>query len=429
MFKRILFPGLLAALLLQCRPSTRQKNEVKADSSLITITDNADTNIAISAVTVDSFEFNFVTEKLFPQLVNLPSGDSFKLQLPKGFLITPAAQINSRLRFMAKGPDGRLFATDMNDLSDNKKGKVLIFDGWNEARKQFDTVHTYLRNLHNPNQIAFYEGYMYVAETHGLSRYAYQAGDNLATDTGQIIARFPDYGLSYKYGGWHLTRSLAFYNDKLYVSVGSSCNACTEAETNRAVILEMNPDGSNSQVFAKGLRNAVGMRFIGNRLWVTGMGRDLLGPDKPEDLFQEITRGGYYGWPFYFQYRQRIYADENFADSSRPPEVKEPPKALVGFQAHTAPLGFDFFDSFEHPALNDAVLVCLHGSTSVWRQRGYEVVRLEKNGSYSSFISGFLTGKIAADRHGRPCDILQNDTRSFYLTDDLKGVLYYIWRE
>jgi glucose/arabinose dehydrogenase len=431
MYKTSVWVCWLAVALLQCRPANKKEsNKLPVEDSIALLVPHNSQQVHTNNVVADSFELDFAPEKLYPQQVILPvSGERFNLQLPKGFRISAAAQVQRRLRFMAKSEDGRLFATDMYDLTDNKKGRVLLFDKWNTDRQQFDTVYTFLNNLHNPNQIAFYKGYLYVAETGRLVRYVYEQGSTAATGTGQTIARFPDYGLSYKYGGWHLTRSLAFYNDKLYISIGSSCNACVETETNRAVILEMNPDGSNSQVYARGLRNAVGMRFIRNGLWVTNMGRDLLGPDKPEDLFQKISKDGYYGWPYYYQYRQGLYEDENFSDSSRESYVQAPPKALVGFKAHSAPLGFDFFDAFDHTALNNAVLVCLHGSTSVWRQRGYEVVRLEKGDTYTPFITGFLTGKNAADRKGRPCDVLQNDSRSFFVTDDLKGVLYYVWRE
>jgi glucose/arabinose dehydrogenase len=212
------------------------------------------------------------------------------------------------------------------------------------------------------------------------------------------------------------------------VSVGSSCNACIEKEEIRAVVLEMNPDGTGAKIFARGLRNSVGIKWIGNRLWGTGMGRDLVGPDKPEDPFQQIERDGFYGWPYYFQYKQKIYADTNFKDSARAAWVKEPPKAFLGFKAHSAPLGFAFFKDFDDGVLKNSVLVCLHGSTSVWRQRGNSIVRIEKNNRYSEIISGFLTGKTEADRHGRPCDILMNSTRSFFFTDDLNGLLYYVWK-
>lgn len=84
---------------------------------------------------------------------------------------------------------------------------------------------------------------------------------------------FPDYGLDYKYGGWHLTRIIAVApNGKFYVSVGSSCNACAEREKVRASVLEMNADGSEQRIFAKGLRNAVGLKWIGKFLFATNLG-------------------------------------------------------------------------------------------------------------------------------------------------------------
>ena len=67
-----------------------------------------------------------------------------------------------------------------------------------------------------------------------------------------MLATFPDYGLGYKYGGWHLTRTIAVGgNGKIYVSVGSSCNACEEKEAVRASILEMDADGKNQRHFAR----------------------------------------------------------------------------------------------------------------------------------------------------------------------------------
>jgi len=190
----------------------------------------------------------------------------------------------------------------------------------------------------------------------------------------------------------------------------------------------MDPDGSNSKIFARGLRNSVGIKWIGNQLWGSGMGRDLIGADKPEDPFQQIEEGGYYGWPFYYQYRQTVYGDEQFKDSARAAWVKEPPKAFLGFKAHSAPLGFEYFKDFDDPVLKNSVLVCLHGSTTVSRQRGNSIVRLEKNNRYTDIVSGFLTGKTEADRHGRPCDILMVSDHSFFFTDDKNGVLYYVWK-
>lgn len=366
---------------------------------------------------------------LHPVPVRLSNGDSFHINIPLGYQLSIAGETGRRLRFLCKSPDDRLFATDMYDRSDNKKGKLLVFEGWNDSSKSFRQQRTFLDGLHNPNQAAFYDGFLYVAETGRLRRFAYVAGDTIARDSGQTIAVFPDYGLGYKYGGWHLTRSIAFNAGKLYVSVGSSCNACMETEELRAVVLQMNPDGTDQRIYARGLRNSVGIQWIGDRLWATGMGRDLIGPDKPEDLFQQVDSGGYYGWPYYYQYQQKVYADPQFKDSARANWVKASPVALLGFKAHSAPLGFDHFAGFEDEMLNNAVLVCLHGSTSVWRQRGNAIVKVESDNRYTEIVSGFLTGKTEAERHGRPCDILMNNAKSFFFTDDLNGVLYYVWNE
>jgi glucose/arabinose dehydrogenase len=370
--------------------------------------------------------------RLVAHPIVLQKGLRFSLSIPEGYQISIAQEGLSRPRFMAKSPDGRLFVTDMLNRSDNKKGKVLILDGWDEAAHRFTKRITYLQNLHNPNQCAFYndkgKDYLYVAETGFLKRYPYRAGDTVPSGKAEIIATFPDYGLDYKYGGWHLTRSLCFNNGKLYVSVGSSCNVCVEKEELRATIIEMNPDGSGMNYFARGLRNSVAIKWIEGKLWVTSMGRDLIGPYKPEDLFHTVERNRYYGWPYYFQFQNKIYADPQFKDSARAVWVQKPPVAYCGFKAHSAPLGFDYFKNFGDPLLRNHFLVALHGSTSVWRQRGNSVVKITGRNQYVEIVSGFLSGKTEKERHGRPCDVLMHDDHSFFITDDMNGVLYYVWR-
>jgi glucose/arabinose dehydrogenase len=245
-----------------------------------------------------------------------------------------------------------------------------------------------------------------------------------------VIARFPDYGLDYKYGGWHLTRSIAFHGNKIYISIGSSCDACIEKETElRAVMIEMDPDGSNQKVIARGLRNAVGIKWINDQLWVTNMGRDNRGPDKHEDLLHTIKVDAFYGWPFFYQYRKQILADPDFRDSVKPAYVKRPPIAPWTFRAHSAPLGFDYLNGFRDSLLNNSFLVALHGSTSVWRQRGNAVVQMLPGGGYREIVTGFLQGKTESRRFGRPCDVMQWDHRSILVSDDKHGVIYFVWKE
>ncbi|MES2275114.1 MAG: PQQ-dependent sugar dehydrogenase [Bacteroidota bacterium] len=369
------------------------------------------------------------------QHVILKKGIALDLKIPKGYHIAIAAEGLHRLRFLAKSPDGQLFCTDMHSLADNKQGKIYLFEDWDNTTKCFKKTTLFADGLHNPNQVMFYTdkgtSYIYIAETGQLSRYEYHSGDKMLKGNGQVIAHFPNYGLDYKYGGWHLTRSLTQHNGKIYVSVGSSCNACIEKEEIRATIMEMNPDGSGQKTYASGIRNAVAIKWIGDKLWGTFMGRDLIGGDKPEDLFGSVEQGKNYGWPWYIQYQQKIYPDKAMMDSARIQRITlpaKPPLAYCGFKAHSAPLGFDQFTGFNDPQLAGNFLVALHGSTSTWRQRGTAVVMITGKDKYVDIVSNFQIGKKEKDRLGRPCDVMMNDANSFFITDDKNGVLYYVWK-
>src|SRR5687767_4247657 len=246
-------------------------------------------------------------QKLVPHHIALVSGRSFDLNLPEGFGISVAAQGLRRVRFMAKSPDGRIFVTDMYNLADNNRGVVYILDEFDDISKSFKKATPYVKGLRNPNSIAFYTdakgvNWFYLALTDHLVRYKYNMGEVTPQGQPEILATFPDYGLSYKYGGWHLTRTIVIGgNDKVYVSVGSSCNACEEKEAVRAGILEMDPDGKHQRHFARGLRNAVGLRWIKDGLFATNMGADHLGDHKPADTMYALTDGMNYGWPYCYQ--------------------------------------------------------------------------------------------------------------------------------
>ena len=393
-----------------------------------------------AAVAADtSTAFINTTDSLFtlvPHPIHLQKGIDLNLGVPEGYQISIAYEGLNRLRFLEKSPDGRLFATDMYDVSDNKKGKVYVFANWDDSTHRFKNIYTYLSGLHNPNQVAFYHykgrDIIYIAETGRLGYYEYHAGDTAATGAYTQVASFPDYGLSYKYGGWHLTRSLAFHKGRLYVSVGSSCNACIEQEAVRATVISMKPDGSDQQFFARGLRNSVGIQWVGNQLWATSMVRDLIGADKPEDLFQRVDSGRVYHWPYYYQLNGALYPDQAMHDTARQhglPVPPPPPPAFCGFKAHSAPLGFDYFDGFGDARFNHAFLVALHGSTTVSRQRGNAIVKVLGGNNYTDVVNGFLEGKEEKDRKGRPCDVMMQDATSFFFTDDYNGVLYYVWKE
>ncbi len=380
--------------------------------------------------------------KLIPQRISLANGKSFNLNLPEGFSINVAAQGLKRLRFMARSPDDRIFVTDMYNLTDNSRGVVYILDGFDPASKSFAKVTTYLKALRNPNSIAFYKDekgvdWFYLALTDRLLRYKYIAGEDSPTSKPEVLATFPDYGLSYKYGGWHLTRTVAIGgNGKIYVSVGSSCNACEEKEEVRASILEMDPDGKRQRRFAHGLRNAVGLRWFktvdnAGGLFATNMGSDHLGDHKPADTMYHVTAGANYGWPYCYQSGASRLPDPKFNPRGKKLNCRTRPQAYAAFDAHSSPLGLEYFDEQHSADLRGSFLVGLHGSTKKTLKRGYRVVQLPElagNAAVSpsapvDFINGFLqAGKV----YGRPVDILKVGPDAFLLTDDYAGVVYYV---
>ncbi len=366
--------------------------------------------------------------KLVPNKVTLKSGKSFNLNLPTDLEIIPAAEGLKRIRFFAKSPDGRIFVTDMYNLADNKRGTVYILDGFDGKTGKFASVKTYLTGLHNPNSVQFYrdadgQDWLYIAETGKLTRRKFKAGEEKPSDTNpQTLATFPDYGLSYKYGGWHLTRTIAFgTNGKMYVSVGSSCNSCVEKEEVRATILEMDPDGSGQRVFAKGLRNAVGLRWFGKFLFATNQGSDHLGLQRPDETFYAVKDGADYGWPYCHSSNGKIFADPKIKRRGGCAEVATP---YAFFPARSSALGFDYFDDADSPAtIKDAFVVSLHGSTNKAIGHGYKIVAMRKGQPLQDLITGFLqAGKVV----GRPCDVFKLDANSFLFTDDYSGIVYLV---
>jgi len=388
--------------------------------------------------------------RLVSKPVQLDAGDSFSLQVPEGYTIHPVAQGLRRVRFFARAPDGRLFVTGLHTLADNKKGKVFILEdfepGGASMAPRFAAVTTWAEGLRNPNSVQFLtdaegQDWLYMATTEELRRYRYVAGEREPSSDPEVLLRFPSDGLNYKYGGWHLTRTLAFSPDKttLYVSVGSSCNLCEEREDEplRASIHALNIDGSGLRPFATGIRNAVDIGFVGNQLFATNMGADHHGADMPNDLFYRVENGADYGWPYCYQSDGAIHDEDprDQSDNKVPGAAKketwqrkqiacdEVPLAYAAFEAHASPLGFEYFDGFADERLRDYFLVSLHGSGRVSQGKGYAIVRVQKGHAPEPVVSGFLQD---GDRKGRPCDIIRRDDRSFFFTDDHKGVVYLV---
>jgi glucose/arabinose dehydrogenase len=292
-------------------------------------------------------------------------------------------------------------------------------------------VVTVLDGLNEPHGLAFYQGKLYVAENDKVRSYDWDEA-NLKASNPKKLADLPT-------GGGHSTRTVLFHNGKMYISAGSSCNVCIEKDPRRAAVTEYNPDGSGQKVFAKGLRNAVGLALNPktDTIWVTVNGRDWLGDDLPPETIYDLGKdGGDAGWPFCYDDRtfDSVFAksDGNKVGEDRCKNVLEP---KVQMQAHSAPLGLAFYEASQFPTeYQNNIFVAFHGSWNRDVPTGYKVVRvkLDDKGQPVGGAQDFITGWLAPgeSKHGRwmgrPVGIVVGSDGSMYLSDDSGGVIYRI---
>jgi glucose/arabinose dehydrogenase len=187
----------------------------------------------------------------FPRVVDPPPGA--KLQAPQGFSVDMWAAGFDMPRFMLLAPGGEIL------LSDSGAGNVYVFAGGNGANRKM-----LISGLSRPFGLAFWQNYLYVAETNSVKRYPYDA-KALTAGPGQEVVKVPG-------GGNHWTRAIVFdrAGQKMYVSVGSSSNIEPDPEA-RAAINRYNPDGSGHEIYAAGTRNPSNIHWYPNSdtLWTT----------------------------------------------------------------------------------------------------------------------------------------------------------------
>ena len=335
-----------------------------------------------------------------------------RLSAPPGFKISVYAADLGNPRGMAWSPEGTLYVCDMN------AGRILrlINDGGGEAGDS----QVVIEGLKHPHSLAFYQGYVYVGETNRVSRF--KLGDHrLFEEDGKTILILPS-------GGGHSTRTVLFGPDgKLYVSIGSSCNACVEEDERRATICRCDSDGSHFEIFAQGLRNAVGMAFQPgtNKLFASCNGRDLIGDDIPPECLYEVQQGKHYGWPYSYSLHGKAFSDPEFGRG----RLHQNGYSFFEYQAHAAPLGILFYTGGSFPDFyHHGLFICYHGSWNRSIPVGYKVVFLpldqnNKPGIPQDFLRGFLQG---AERVGRPVELAAGPKGELYISDDHGGRIFKV---
>jgi glucose/arabinose dehydrogenase len=393
-----------------------------------------------------------------------PFDQARSLNVPPGFGIRLWARIN-KARFMARTSNGDIL---VSVPSEDKI--VLLRDRANDVPEQFD----FATGLRKPHDMVFHTvdnvTWLYVAETHRITRSVYQPGANTMSERQVVIDNLPDSSTAELQGSYgHELKNMAFGGDgKLYLSIASSCNACTTDDTAdpvRGAIHQYNADGTGGRLFARGIRNAEGLDFIPgtNTLWVAINNRDDVSfpfdtdfdgdtvsdlgkmvarytDDNPPELFTSIRDGGNYGWPFCnatpnaTMSNLEVLRDHDNNRDGAALDCSTVIRSSKGIQAHAAPLGFSFLHRSGVPAAyRSGAVVASHGCWNCTTLKaGYKVTYFPFDaagnaGAEMDLVTGFVTDPVARSFWGRPVDAIADAKGNILISDDYAGAIYQLY--
>ena len=221
---------------------------------------------------------------------------------------------------------------------------------------------------------------------------------------------------------------------RLYISLGQPYNVQPVEklelydEIGIGGIISMNQDGSDRQVYTRGVRNSVGHDFnpATGELWFTDNQVDGMGDDiPPGELNRQTEAGQHFGFPWT---NARVEMPE-YQNVARPEGVTfvEPQLELT---AHASDLGMSFYSGDSFPKrYHGGIFWAQHGSWNRTTPVGARVMftTLDEDGNAvraEVFADGWLN-EATGEYRGRPMDVAFLADGSMLVSDDFAGA---IWR-
>ena len=339
------------------------------------------------------------------------------LWAPSGFSVSTFATGVDNARMLATW--GRFLYVTRPELGDVLRLADSDGDGSADERT------TVLADLPLVHGIAFRDNQVYLATAKQVLLASVDEGGAFGAPE-IIIDDLPD-------GGQHPLRTLGISpDDRLFISVGSTCDACADSNPENATLLVAALDGSTRSTYASGLRNTIGFGWqpATGQLWGMDHGSDWRGNDTPPEELNAIAQGADYGWPYCYGDRIVDPVIQDPPDMTKAEYCAKTRGPELTTRAHNAPIGWTFYTGTSFPdEYRDDAFIAMHGSWNRFPPTGYEVVRLVfEDGAprhFEDFVTGFLIEGGAAT-FGRPAGITVAPDGSLLFGDDASGVIYRV---
>lgn len=365
----------------------------------------------------DGTKESFSVSVVKPQKLEATQARIDGLNVADGFKIAPFATGLKNIRIIAVSDAGHIYVTRRD------QGDILLLKDEDDDGKA-DGEAKIVADRPGAHGIAITGNQLYLVTVKELF-VANIAADGSLGDFKLLLGDLPD-------SGQHPNRTLAVGPDgMIYLSVGSTCNACNESNPESATMLRIAPDGKSRIIFASGLRNTIGFAWHPKtgEFWGFDHGIDYLGDDvQPEEL-NKLEVGKQYGWP-------HIWGKDGLNPQSTPVGqiTKEEWKAMsvpmmLGYTAHAAPMQMVFSDTHSaFPAAYDGdAFVAMRGSWNRTTPSGHEIVHVKFKDGVPTKIEPFVTGFATKEGHfARPVGLAFAKDGSLLMADDANGVLYRI---
>lgn len=280
---------------------------------------------------------------------------------------------------LAMGPDGRMYVSDF-------KGHIWAIADRNGVAQEPEL---YAEDLDRPIGLAWRDDLLYVAVHSRVLTLRDTDGDGRADEQKEILT-----GLPARLYPWHQNNGFAFGPDgRLYFSIGATNDHAEEVNPMAARIVSVNPDGSDLQIFAEGVRNAYDLAFnAAGDLFATENQPAGLEPVPGEEL-NHIVKGGHYGFPYYYE---------------QPPPDSDTIGPVYVFPPHASVNGITFYHGKQFP---DEYWD--NAFTPAWMRGELYRVQLTKSpgGEYTARTSMLVSGMV------NPLDVIVGPGDALYVAD------------